>query len=255
MTTATIDPKEENTKTKDVNIEIKMPRHLTIDEIRDGCVKISGNDDEDAKICMISEEFKQGIDGVQPYKQSVTFYGSARFTEGDVYYEKARRLANRIALELKYAVVTGGGPGIMEAANRGTFEAKGKSVGLTIKLPHEQSTNAYVTDSIPFYFFFARKVALSFMAEVCLFYPGGFGTFDELFGMLTLIQTGKIQPVPIILVGSEFWKPFDEVIKAQMLDKNQTIGEGDRAIYQIIDDEDQIIEIIRMAKLITANGL
>lgn len=233
----------------------KQPRHLTTDEIRNGCVEISGGDNGDAKICMISEEFKQGINGIEPYKQSVTFYGSARFTEDNKYYQTARRIAGRIASELKYAVITGGGPGIMEAGNRGAFEAKGKSVGLTIKLPHEQFTNPYVTDTIPFYFFFARKVTLSFMAEVCLFFPGGFGTLDELMEMLTLIQTGKIKRVPIILVGSEFWKPFDDVIKTQMLDNNQTISSEDRNIYQILDDENQIIEIIRTAKLISENGL
>lgn len=232
-----------------------IPRHLTSEEIRNGCIKVTGGDNEEAKICMISEEFKQGIDGIEAYKQSVTFYGGTRVTEGHKYYEQARHLANRIATELKYAVITGGGPGIMEAANRGTFEAKGRSVGLSIKLPHEQKTNQYVTDDIPFYFFFARKVTMSYMSEASIFFPGGFGTFDELFGILTLIQTGKISKMPVILVGSEFWKPFDDVIKAQMLDQNHTINPEDREIYQIIDNEDQILEIVRTAKLITDNGL
>lgn len=233
----------------------KIPRHLTTEEIRNGCVEVSGGENEDSKICMIGEEFRQGIDGVEPYKQSVTFYGSARFTEENQYYIKARNIAHRIATELKYAVITGGGPGIMEGGNRGAFEAGGKSVGLTIKLPHEQFTNKYVTDTIPFYFFFARKVTLSFMAEACLFFPGGFGTLDELSEMLTLIQTGKIKRVPIILVGSDFWKPFDDFVKVNMLDKNKTISPEDRSLYQIIDDEDEILRIVKEAKQIEANGL
>lgn len=233
----------------------KKPRHLTTEEIRNGCMYLSDGDDEKAKVCMITEEFKQGIEGVQPYKKSVTFYGGTRFNEGDLYYERTRALGARISKELGVTIMTGGGPGIMEAGNRGAYEAGGKSVGLTIKLPHEQSDNPYLTDSIPFYFFFARKVTLSYMSEVSLFFPGGFGTFDELFGILTLIQTNKIKRMPVILVGSEFWKPFDKIIREQMLEINKTISPEDVDIYKIIDNDDEIIEIIKNAEIIENNGL
>lgn len=233
----------------------EAPRHLTTDEIRDGCIYLSDGDDEKAKVCMITEEFKQGIDGVQPYKQSVTFYGSTRFSEGNKHYEKARSLAARIVKEMGYTIITGGGPGIMEAANRGAYESDGKSVGLTIKLPHEQRDNPYLTDSIPFYFFFARKVTLSYMSEVNIFFPGGFGTFDELFGILTLVQTKKIKRTPIILVGSGYWNAFDGAIREQMLGINKTINASEHELYQIIDDEDEIMKIIKNAKEITNNGL
>ena len=238
-----------------MNTNDKKVRHLTLDEIRNGCVETAGGDNENAEICRIAEEFRQGIDSVEPYKKSVTFYGSARFDEHNVYYKKARSIAHRIATELGYPVITGGGPGIMEAGNRGAYDAGGKSVGLTIKLPKEQYTNPYVTDAVPFYFFFARKVTLSYMAEACLFFPGGFGTLDELFGMLTLIQTGKIEQVPIILVGGDFWKPLDELIRTQMLEKNQAISPDDINIYQILDDETEILKIIKNAKMVVDNGL
>ena len=135
-----------------MNTNDKKVRHLTLDEIRNGCVETAGGDNENAEICRIAEEFRQGIDSVEPYKKSVTFYGSARFDEHNVYYKKARSIAHRIATELGYPVITGGGPGIMEAGNRGAYDAGGKSVGLTIKLPKEQYTNPYVTDAVPFYF-------------------------------------------------------------------------------------------------------
>jgi len=232
-----------------------IPRHLTTEEIRNGCIEIYGGDNIEAKLCMIGDEFRQGIDSIEPYKQSVTFYGGTKFKEGNKYYEKARDLASRIVKEIGCTIVTGGGPGIMEAANRGAFEANGKSIGLTIKLPHEQKDNQYLTDSIPFYFFFARKVTLSYMSEVNIFFPGGFGTFDELFGIITLIQTGKIKKTPIILVGKEYWKQLDRFIESEMLKNNQTINPEDKAIYQIIDDEDEILHIVKKAKHIEDNGL
>jgi uncharacterized protein (TIGR00730 family) len=225
------------------------PKHLTIDDIREGCVTLTGDNEAETKLCMIQEEFRQGIDMITEFTPSVTFYGSARMTEADIPYKQAQSLAFRISKELGYNVLSGGGGGIMEAANRGAHEAGGKSVGLTIHLPHEQKTNQYVTDEIPFYFFFARQVAMSYATEVCVFCPGGFGTLDELFEMLTLQQTGKIGKIPVILLGTDFWNPLEEVIKGVLLDKYKTINATDLDLYTITDDEDLILKIIAESRL------
>jgi uncharacterized protein (TIGR00730 family) len=225
-----------------------QPKHLTLDEIREGCITIHGGENDGAKVCMMQEEFRQGIDLIKDYKHAVTFYGSAVLPEEDPIYKRVQSIAYRMVKEFGVAVITGGGPGLMEAANRGAYEAGGKSVGATIKLPHEQETNKYVTDMIPFYFFFARKVTLSYTTEACFFVPGGFGTLDELFDVLTLVETKKITPVPIILIGSDFWKPLDTFIKEQLFKKFKTLQEEDTNIYHILDDEDEIMNVVRNAK-------
>ena len=143
---------------------------------------------EQHRLSVILQEFVDGFAFIRKFPKSVTFFGSARFPEGNIHYEKARNVAREIVKNLGYAIVTGGGPGVMEGANRGAKDAKGKSVGLSIQLPEEQVVNPYVDESLSFYYFFVRKVVLSFSAEAFLFFPGGFGTFDELFEILTLIQ-------------------------------------------------------------------
>ena len=203
----------------------------------------------DLKVKRIQEEFHQGIDIVSKFNPSVTFYGSTRIREGEPFYKKIRDLTFRISKELGYAVLSGGGPGIMEASNRGAFEAGGKSVGLTIKLPNEQIANPYLTDEIPFNFFFTRQSAMSYSTEVCIFCPGGFGTLNELFEILTLQQTKKIGRIPVILYGSEFWNPIEKVIKETLLEKYHTVNEYDIKLYIIEDNEDEIIRIIKNSKL------
>ncbi len=225
------------------------PKHLTIDDIRDGCITLYGDNEEETKLCMIQEEFRQGIDMITDFTPSVTFYGSARLGEKSPVYEKVKNLAYRISKELGYSVLSGGGGGIMEAANRGAHEAGGRSVGLTIKLPNEQKTNPYVTDEIPFYFFFARQVSMSYTTEVCVFCPGGFGTFYELFEMLTLQQTGKIGRVPVILFGSDFWKPIENTIKQVLLEKYNTINSDEIKLYTITDDENEVLKIISESRM------
>ena len=133
----------------------------------------------------------------------------------------------------------------MEAGSRGAHEVGGRSLGLTIKLPTEQQTNPYLTDEIDFYYFFSRKVILSFSAEAYLFFTGGYGTLDEFFEIITLIQTNKIERVPIVLVGVEFWKPIDEFIKNSLDKKYKTISSEDTGLYTVTDDADKIIEIIK----------
>jgi uncharacterized protein (TIGR00730 family) len=200
----------------------------------------------DKRVSLISKEFKNGFDFVKNYPRSVTFFGSARTKEDEDYYKKARELAARIVDELHYSVMTGGGPGIMEAANRGAFEAGGNSLGLTIELPREQMTNQYLTDNEDFHYFFSRKVCLAFSAEAYIFFPGGFGTLDEFLEILTLVQTGKIPKAPMILFGSSFWNPLEKFFK-EILIENKTIEEKDLALYTITDDENQILQIIKEA--------
>lgn len=198
------------------------------------------------RVALISREFIEGFEFIRNYPKSVTFFGSARIKEDDHFYKKARKLANRIVKELHYSVTTGGGPGIMEAANRGAFEAGGNSVGLTIDLPKEQEDNKYLTDREDFHYFFSRKVCLSFSAEAYIFFPGGFGTLDEFLEILTLVQTGKILKVPIVLVGGSYWKPLKNFFKEVVL-KNEMIEKEDLNLYTITDDEEEILEIIREA--------
>jgi hypothetical protein len=205
--------------------------------------------EEELKFKEIEEEFHKGVDIVKKINPSVTFYGSARITEDQPYYEKVRSLTYRIAKELNYSVMSGGGPGIMEAANKGAFEAGGRSVGLTIKLPHEQTNNPYVTEEIPFHYFFSRQSAMSYSTEVCIFCPGGFGTLSELFEVLTLEQTEKMGRAPIVLFGSEYWNPIVKIINEVLLKKYHTINEKDVELFTIRDDEDEILEIIKNSKI------
>lgn len=205
----------------------------------------SFHEDEERSLALIYREFRQGFEFTEKHPRSVSFFGSARFPEGDEHYEEARTLAKKVVQELGYAVSTGGGPGIMQGANQGAMEAGGDSLGLLINLPMEQIINPYITDSLAFSYFFTRKTALSFGAEGYIYFPGGYGTLDELFDILTLIQTKKIPAVPVILIGLDFWRPLDAFIKANMVDKHQTISPEDVNIYHILDDYDEVIRLIR----------
>jgi len=207
------------------------------------------NDSRNQRLSIIKKEFEEGFKFLKDNHLSVTIFGSSRFKESNHYYEHARILGRKIVEDLKYSVLTGGGPGIMEAANRGAFEAGGKSLGLTIRIPTEQKTNQYLTNHLEFYYFFSRKVCLSFAAEAYVFYPGGFGTLDEAFEILTLVQTGKIYSVPIILAGREYWQDFDKIFKENLVEKFGTISPEDRNLYTITDDHDEMIEIIRKAQV------
>lgn len=198
------------------------------------------------RVALIAQEFTDGFEFIKNYPRSVTFFGSARTKEGDFYYEKARELAKNIVEELHYSIVTGGGPGIMQAANRGAYEAGGNSIGLNIQLPNEQISNEYLTDQINFYYFFSRKVCLSFSAEAYVFFPGGFGTLDEFLEILTLIQTGKIPKAPIILFSKKHWRPLEDFFK-NSLAEGGFINESDTSLYTITDDEKFILDIIKKA--------
>lgn len=188
----------------------------------------------------VSDEIKSGYEILRKYHKTATIFGSARTAEDDPIYDKARHLAKRLA-ELQFAVVTGGGHGIMGAANRGALDAGGDSIGFNIRLPHEQTLNDWTTESLAFSHFAPRKIVMTMYANAYIFFPGGFGTLDELAEILTLIQTGKAVSAPVILFGSEFWNPFDGFVKQQLRDQFKTISDGDENIYKITDDVDEAV--------------
>lgn len=183
----------------------------------------------------IDADFTNGFEFIKNHSNNVTVFGSARFTEEHPYYQKAREVGNMLATE-GYTVVTGGAGGIMEAANRGAYEAGGKSIGLNIELPNEQVVNKYTTEALNFRYFFSRKVFLAFATQALICFPGGFGTLDELFEVITLIQTNKMPSAPIILVGRAFWTDLDQFIKKRLLDEYKTISVGDKDLYTITDE-------------------
>ena len=205
--------------------------------------------DSKRRVSRVTKELSDGFEFIRDHRKSVTFFGSARLGENDKYYKKAVKIAQLLSLE-GYTIITGGGPGIMEAANRGGRSSKeGKSLGLTIKLPDEQVVNPYVTDFREFRYFFTRKVCLTFAAEAYLYFPGGFGTLDEFFEILTLVQTRKIEKVPIICVGSEFWETFHQFIDKTLYHKFKTISKGDMHLYRVLDDEKEIVNIVKRAEV------
>lgn len=196
----------------------------------------------------IQREFRRGFEFLENYPRSVTVFGSSMASPNSVYYQHAYEVAKRIASELKYTIVTGGGPGLMEAASKGATEAGGKAIGLRINLLRERNANSFTAEGINFTYFFARKTMLTFAAEAYIYFPGGFGTFDELFSVLTLIQTSKIPRVPIILFESAFWNPFKEFITKNMLEVDtKTISYDDLSLFEITDDPARVVEIIRKA--------
>lgn len=207
------------------------------------------------RIFRIMAEFVDGWQFLADYKKLVTFFGSARFKQGDHWYEEARKLSHELAL-IGYDVVTGGGPGIMEAANQGAHEAHdkntdqhdkiGDSVGLNIKLPFEQRINAFVDKAVAFHYFFVRKVMLSYYAQAYIFFPGGFGTLDEVFEIITLMQTKKIVThIPVILVGKEYWTPLIQWIEAGVYEQFNAIDQADLKIYSLVDNAEEALRIIK----------
>ena len=170
----------------------------------------------------------------------MTIFGSARVSEKDKFYKKARELGGLLA-QNGHTVITGGGPGIMEAANRGAFEYGGRSVGLNISLPYEQQPNPYLTDELDFHYFFARKVMLTMSSKVFVGFPGGFGTLDEMSELICLMQTKKMPTQPIFLIGKSFWKPMDRFINGQLLGGDY-IDRADTEIYTVTDDLNEVIK-------------
>lgn len=195
----------------------------------------------------VEEELQAGYNVVRKYHKTVTVFGSARTPEGEPYYEAARQLGAKLAA-FDYTVITGGGRGIMEAANRGAFETGGTSIGFNITLPHEQKLNPYTTESLAFSHFSPRKIAMTLYADAYVYFPGGFGTLDEMMEILTLIQTGKTAKAPVILYGTDFWRPLDEFVRTTMLEKEHLVSPGDELLYTITDDIDEMVSLVRANK-------
>ncbi len=188
-------------------------------------------------------EFIRGMRGLHFVGPCVTVFGSARFPEGHRYYEAARTMGSRIARDLGLTVMTGGGPGVMEAANRGAREAGGKSVGCNIVLPHEQKENPYLDKFVLFRYFFVRKVLLIKYSFAFVILPGGFGTMDEFFETLTLIQTGKIHNFPMVVMGMDYYGPLRDYLHFMV--EQGTISPGDLDLLLFTDDADEAIDHIQ----------
>jgi uncharacterized protein (TIGR00730 family) len=199
--------------------------------------------EESWRIFRIMAEFVEAIESLSKLKNAVSIFGSARVTPDDPYYQKTEKLAHRLA-QKGFAVITGGGPGIMEAANKGAAEAGGKSVGMNIRLPFEQKPNAYANISIDYKYFFIRKVMFVKYAVAYVIMPGGFGTMDELFEALTLIQTRRIKSFPVILMGSEYWQGLMDWLKKTMIGGGMILPE-DLDFIEIIDDPDEVVKHIK----------
>ncbi len=196
-------------------------------------------------IFKIMGEFVNGFERMSNIGPCVSIFGSARTKPDDKYYQLAVAVAKKIT-EHGYGVITGGGPGIMEAGNKGAHLAGGTSVGLNIDLPFEQHDNPFIDSdkSLDFDYFFVRKVMFVKYSQGFVVMPGGFGTLDELFEAMTLIQTHKIQKFPIILVGSEFWDGLIDWVKKTLLETNQNISPKDMDLIHIVDTEDEVLEIL-----------
>ncbi len=198
------------------------------------------------RIFRIMAEFVEGFQFVADFEKSVAIFGSSSLKEDDPDYQKAKDFGKMLA-QNGFTAVTGGGPGIMEAANRGAYEEeKGKSIGINIQLEEGERANNYLEKSIGFYYFFTRKVMLSFASSGYVFFPGGFGTLDEFFEIVTLIQTKKMsKDVVVVAVGKEFWGPLFSWIKNELCYKYKTIKEENLDIFKLVDSPDEAFEIIK----------
>lgn len=199
--------------------------------------------EESWRIFRIMAEFVEAIETLSGVKHAVSIFGSARTKPGDVFYEKAEKLG-RLLAESGFGVITGGGPGVMEAGNKGAAEAGGQSVGMNIRLPFEQKPNIYANISIDYKYFFIRKVMFVKYAVAYVIMPGGFGTMDELFEALTLIQTKRIKSFPVILMGSEYWKGLVDWLRDTMLREGK-ISTHDLDLIQVIDDPEDVARYIQ----------
>lgn len=195
------------------------------------------------RLFKILAEFVEGFDTLSEMKPCVSIFGSARSLPGDETYEKTVVIAKKLA-QNGFHIITGGGPGIMEAGNKGAQEGGGKSIGLNILLPLEQSTNPYVDINLQFQYFFVRKVMFIKYAQAYIGMPGGFGTLDEIFEAITLIQTKRIKPFPVILVGTDYWKSLGDWIRNTLLEK-KLISPEDMDLVSIVDDPEEVVKIIK----------
>ncbi len=197
------------------------------------------------RIFRIMAEFVEGFQFVAGFKKAAGIFGSTRAKESDHYYQEARKLASLLVKE-DYVIVTGGGPGIMEAANLGAFEAGGESVGINIQLDGIQRTNEYVKNAIGLHYFFTRKVLFSYSCHTYVFFPGGFGTLDEFFELVTLVQTKKLAyPVLLVAVGKEFWQPMFDWVKKEIYEKHKAVSKEEIDIIHLVDSAEEVVSLIK----------
>jgi len=199
------------------------------------------------RVFRIMSEFIEGFQFIADLKKEVSIFGSTRFKPTNHHYQDALKLSRQLGKE-GFTIVTGGGPGIMEAANRGAYETGADSVGLNIELASGQRLNKYVKKGMGFHYFFTRKVMLAYSAQAYIFFPGGLGTLSEFFDIVELIQTKKMERIPIICVGKDFWGALDSWIKQHVLKVHHAIDEKDTQIYTIADSVDQAFDIIVKTK-------
>jgi len=199
------------------------------------------------RVFRIMAEFVEGFDELSQLGPAVSIFGSARTTPDNPYYKLAEKTA-AVLTEAGLAVITGGGPGIMEAANKGAFEAGGRSVGLNIEIAAEQVPNEYQNLSLDFRYFFARKMMFMKYAQAFIIFPGGFGTMDEFFESLTLIQTLKMEHFPVILVGTKFWGGIIDWIKQTVLEQEGNISPEDLDIFGLTDDPEEVLRIVQQSE-------
>lgn len=197
------------------------------------------------RIFRIMAEFVENFEELSHLGPSITVFGSARIPETDPWYARARELGGLIAKK-NFAVITGGGPGLMEATNRGAFDAGGQSVGLNIELPHEQKANPYLTLSLNFHYFFIRKVCFVKYASGFILLPGGFGTLDEFFESITLIQTNRITRFPVVLMGRAHWQGLVDWMQRQLREQH-LISDTDLDLFLVTDDLDEAVEFVTRA--------
>jgi uncharacterized protein (TIGR00730 family) len=216
-----------------------MERQFVIDDLKLG---------ESWRLFKILGEFVDGVEGLHEVGPAVSIFGSARTKADDPVYKQAETIAAKF-VRSGFAVISGGGGGVMEAANKGAVEAGGKSVGLNIKLPFEQVPNPFANVQLEFKYFFIRKVMFIKYAAAYVVMPGGFGTMDELFEVITLIQTQRIKPFPVILVGSDYWGGLMEWIEAQLLGDG-LVSPKDMDIIQVLDDSDEIVKAVRKVVIV-----
>lgn len=195
------------------------------------------------RVFRIMAEFVSGFDQFADIEHAVTIFGSARTKPENPVYQKTVKTAELFVKE-GFAVITGGGPGVMEAGNRGAVQSGGQSIGLNIDLPFEQKPNPYITRLINFHYFFVRKVMFLKYAKAFVVFPGGFGTLDELFECITLVQTKRVQACPIVLVGREFWGDMVKWIENKLLGE-KNISEADMKLFHVVDEPEEIVKIVK----------
>jgi uncharacterized protein (TIGR00730 family) len=228
-------------------IEVGQSRKVTQDEqLLESPTQADFIHTDTWRVLRIMGEFVEGFDHLSTVTRGVSVFGSARTPAGHAQYESARETGALLA-KAGYTVITGGGPGIMEAANRGAFEAGGVSIGCNIELPFEQRPNPYLSRSLTFKYFFVRKTMFVKYSTAFVIFPGGFGTLDELFEALTLIQTRKIRNFPVVLVGRDYWGGMADWINDRMLSEGK-VSDADLSLLQVTDSPSEVVDVIRKSQ-------